>query len=169
MTSSGSRQKATSVLSIKRAQRQNSSAGIPRKVQCDRDRLGRSNDQSGHLVESPLFLVLMACSQVWDPWVKDMDKACVQSINDHDGTVLSILPFDEGRMMITSGTDMQVKIWAPLEGRDMMMYPRFVQAPPIFPSLFFSPVQPVLGGTGGGDERPCHFHGVDPQPSLLWA
>lgn len=78
--------------------------------------------------------------KIWDPWVKDVDKACIQTIPDHAGTVLAILPFHEGKMVFTPGTDKKVKLWAPEPGRDMLMYPRFTLVGEVssFPPLFYS-------------------------------
>lgn len=76
--------------------------------------------------------------KVWDPWAKEVEKGMVQNITDHGGTVLAIIPFDEGRMLISSGTDMRVKIWAPEEGREMLMYPRFVQVGDLSTSCSFT-------------------------------
>eukprot|EP00656_Telonema_subtile_P020501 TRINITY_DN2161_c0_g1_i1.p1 TRINITY_DN2161_c0_g1~~TRINITY_DN2161_c0_g1_i1.p1 ORF type:complete len:516 (+),score=127.56 TRINITY_DN2161_c0_g1_i1:77-1624(+) len=65
--------------------------------------------------------------KIWDLTLKDQDKACVQTISEHDGTVLGLCSFDSERMLVSCGTDRKVKVWAPEEGRQLLLYPWFVQ------------------------------------------
>ena len=46
---------------------------------------------------------------MWDLTVRDLDKACVQSISDHDGTVLGLGDLDQHRLLVSCSTDKKVK------------------------------------------------------------
>ena len=72
--------------------------------------------------------LLFSCSadrtiRVWDPAVRDLSKACVQTLQGHGGTVTS-LAYCEG-VLVSSSTDSTIRAWKVDEGRDLLLYPWF--------------------------------------------
>jgi hypothetical protein len=72
--------------------------------------------------------LLFSCSadrtiRVWDPAVRDLSKACVQTLQGHGGTVTS-LAYCEG-ILVSSSTDNTIRAWKVDEGRDLLLYPWF--------------------------------------------
>ena len=61
--------------------------------------------------------------RVWDPAVRDLSKACVQTLRGHGGTVTAIAFCHN--ILITASTDRTIKLWKADEGRELMLYPWF--------------------------------------------
>lgn len=61
--------------------------------------------------------------RLWDPSVRDLKKACVQTLRGHGGSVTS-LAYARG-MLISSSTDTTIKLWKADEGRELLLYPWF--------------------------------------------
>ena len=61
--------------------------------------------------------------RVWDPAVRDLAKACVQTIRGHGGTVTG-LAYCDG-VLISSSTDCTIRVWKADDGRQLLLYPWF--------------------------------------------
>uniref|UniRef100_A0A7S3CVB8 Guanine nucleotide-binding protein subunit beta-like protein n=1 Tax=Palpitomonas bilix TaxID=652834 RepID=A0A7S3CVB8_9EUKA len=64
--------------------------------------------------------------KVWDPWVGNDRRACVQTLAGHGGTVTGIEYADN--FLFSSSTDCSVIIWSKETGRDFLLYPWYVKA-----------------------------------------
>jgi len=61
--------------------------------------------------------------RVWDPWVRDSRKACVQTLRGHEGSVKDIVTHQ--RLLLSCSTDRTIKLWQMDEGRELLLYPWF--------------------------------------------
>jgi len=59
--------------------------------------------------------------RVWDPESMEADKACVQTLRAHGGTVTDLV-YTNG-YLVTSSTDKTVRVWRAEVGRELLLYP----------------------------------------------
>lgn len=59
--------------------------------------------------------------RVWDPWVREQEKACIQTIRGHEGSITALA--SHRRLLFSCSTDATVKIWQMDDGRELLMYP----------------------------------------------
>eukprot|EP00743_Colponemidia_sp_Colp-15_P004981 GILK01005367.1.p1 GENE.GILK01005367.1~~GILK01005367.1.p1 ORF type:complete len:818 (+),score=111.10 GILK01005367.1:64-2517(+) len=63
--------------------------------------------------------------KVWDPWVGPTTKPCVQTLNGHGGSIISMAYAESYHILASSSTDNTICIWRPDEGRSLLLYPWF--------------------------------------------
>ncbi|XXQ32732.1 WD domain, G-beta repeat [Plasmodiophora brassicae] len=62
--------------------------------------------------------------RMWNPWVPETDRPCIQTLVGHNGTVTSI-EYDNGTL-ISSSTDHTIRVWRPQDERAITTYPWYI-------------------------------------------
>ena len=62
--------------------------------------------------------------KVWDPYVREMKDACIQSIVGHGGTVNAIACGTD--CIVSCSNDNTIKVWRPDRDRRILLYPWFL-------------------------------------------
>jgi len=59
--------------------------------------------------------------RLWDPWLRDTKRACIQTLRAHEGSVNALTL--HGQLLFSVSTDRTLRLWQMDAGRELLLYP----------------------------------------------